>query len=398
MTSPNAASPHESPGAGLGPRRVSGAEAAATLWCGSAIGSLVEGVRRERRAAPVSPPSSAMLVDVERALLGATTGPVLLDGTAASRALAGIARRDAGRPAPVAVRWGPAPAGSPPSPGSTSLDASSLDVGALFDGFVAAGDPPTVDGFELVLLEALVERAGLAAATWARGGDALFAAGDDARRACTRPRPRFLRRRFRPASDPLDVDGARRAEVAGLEGAPIHRVSAIRAVLPTQTRDALAGFGPRAVPRTLPRDGDLASTWAATAYLGVEDLGAAARRLVLPFARPEVRTLVEALPGAVRFGRPGSGGALAGWGAGPASDASPSFDEFVDAACRGALAPRLDRAFDVAARSKAFRADAVAETLRRFRAGTHGWSGRRVLTIAFLALFLDRERLALDDA
>ena len=398
VSTPKAAPLRELLAAGLVPRRLSGPDAAATLWCGHAIDSLAEGVRRERRPESPRPPVSATPADLERALLAVTNGPVLLDGTLAARALAGVRRVGGQRPEAVVVRWGVPSAGTAGVGAEPVLDAASLDIGSLFDVYLAAGDPPTVDGLELFLVEALVARAGLASAIWARGGDALFAVGDAARRACRRPRPRFLRRRFRPVADPLDVEDARRAEIAGLEGAPIHRVSAIRAVLPTQTRDALARFGPRAVPVTLPRDGHLPSTWAAPAYLGLAELETCTVRVHLPFAQAEIRALADALPRAVRFGRPGSGGALATWGEGPASDGSPAFDAFLDTAARGPLASRLDGAFALAARSPAFHGDAATEALRRFRAGTHGWNGRRVLTVALLASFVDRERLTLDGA
>lgn len=387
--------------AGRLPRRLSAPDAAATLWCGDALEGLVPGAPAAREAVPVRPPASALPADLERALLAAGDAPVLLDGSLGARALTGLRRAAGRRPDAVAVRWG-APGAEAPEGGALNaktLDATTLDAGAVFDAYAAAAEPPTVAGFEVALLEALVERAGLTAAVSAQGGDALFAAGDDARRACRRPRPRFLRRRFRPVEDPLDADAARRAEVAGLEGAPIHRVAALRAVLATQTRDALAGFGPRAVPKGLPRDGHLPSIWAATAALGDPGPDAATiapardARVRRPFALPAVRALVDALPRDVRFARPGSGGLLARWAAGVASAGRSPFDGFLDVACRGALASRLAAAFETGARTPPFRPDALGTALARFRAGTHGWSGRRVLTVAFLAAYVARERL-----
>lgn len=384
---------------GLVPRCWSGPAAAGWLWAGVPLMPIVEGVRREPipTAAPVS--TSVTESDVERAVLEVVRDhPRLRDDSLASRALPGEGMT-------LRVAWQ-----APESPSLASgdwLEATTLDVTRHFDDFVATSDVPTVAGFEADLLEALAARAGLDRLVSAEGGDALFAAGDEALRACRRPRPRLLRRRFRPAADPLDVAAVRAAEIAGLEGAPLHRVSSMRAVLPMQTRDAVSRFGPREGPRGLVGAGDVASIWSAIATLA-QDAPTLARpsgtRILRPFTDPQVCALVERLPRAVRFGRPGSGGLLANGSAvrafggltariDPRAAAAGTFDSFLDAACRGPLASRIDADLVWAATSPAFHAAGVATALARFRAGTHGWTGRRIATIAFLAGFLRRERL-----
>jgi hypothetical protein len=392
---------------GLVPRRWSGPAAAGWLWAGIPLVPVVEGVRREPAPPPSTVVTSVTEGDVERAVLEIVRDHARLrDDSLASRGLpAGGTTRRVGWHAPA----------SPSHESEYWLEATTLDVARHFDEFLSTSDVPTVAGFEADLLEALATRAGLGRLVSAEGGDALFAAGDEARRACRRPRPRILRRRFRPAPDPLDVAAVRAAEIAGLEGAPLHRVSSIGAVLPTQTREAVARFGPRDAPVGLVHDGDVASIWSAIATLD-RDAPMLARpggtRLIRPFADAHVRALVERLPRAARFGRPGSGGALVRWAAASASatasavdgmarldprvNAAGTFDSFLDAACRGPLASRLEAVIARAAASPAFHASGVTSALARFRAGTHGWTGRRITTIAFLAAFLERERLTGD--
>lgn len=387
---------------GLVPRRWSGPAAAGWLWAGVPLVPVVEGVRRESVPTPLCVSASATESDVERAILQIVRDhPRLRDDSMASRGLPGGGpTRRVGWQAPAL-----------PSDGSEYwLEATTLDVARHFDDFLSTADVPTVAGFEADVLEALAARAGLDRLVSAEGGDALFAAGDEARSACRRLRPRFLRRRFRPTSDPLDVAAVRAAEIAGLAGAPVHRVASMQAVLPTQTREAVARFGPREAPIGLVHDGCVASIWSAIATLD-RDAPTLARpsgtRRLRPFADACVRALVERLPRAVRFGRPGSGGLLAEWAtvrafdgitarSDPRADAAGTFDAFLDAACRGPLASRLEAVIARAATSPAFHASGVTTALARFRAGTHGWTGRRITTIAFLAGFLERERLTGD--
>lgn len=358
-------------------RRLDPAGAAAVLWCGVPVHA------RSSDGAPAGsgtspPPSPATTKDVEARLRAVLVGGRLLfDGSLAARALAAIGGYGASALVP--------------------LDASRLDLAAIFDAYVAAADVPTEPGLAGAVLEALGGGAPLTAAC---GGDELFGTGPDARLAARATRPRALRRRFRPPADALDVAAALRAEIEGLDAAPLHRASSLAAVLPTVTRDALATFGPRAVPGGLGHEHRPCVLFARLRRLGLDELAREAVGVSLPFARPDVRAVVEALPEGVRFGRAGSGGALARWAAtGPVGSslapAGPAgVHGIVETACAGVLRSRIEALLDRASRLPWFRGEAVNEVARRLRAGTHGWTGRRALVVALLAHTLARDGLA----
>ncbi len=373
---------------GLVPRRFSGSAASAYLWAGSALESIVAGVRRESILPSVVRSASVSLSDVEDAIRAAVSGKVVrYDRTLGARALVGLLRAHDEAPTLIQLSC------------ETAFADAAQELPEIFDAYLLHADVPTVSGFESFVIATVAQRLFHVEFVAATGAEALFGFGEAARLAGRRSRPRLLRRRFRPAADSLDVDGSRAAEIAGLAGAPIHRVSSILAVLPTQTRDAVAHFGPRDVPSGLSRDAHVASVWSEIASLddaAGERSSPAGLRVLCPFVRRDIRELAHRLPPSVRFGRLGSGGPLARWAATDPvrSDVSTtSSDERWDAACRGALRSRIEAAMGAAAQSPVFHAEGVTTALARFRAGTHGWTGRRIATIALLAGYLERERL-----
>lgn len=386
---------------GLVPRRLDPAQAAAMLWCGAPLDALVEGVERRASNSPTGHANGEVCVG-PTPTIDVRPIPLLMDGTAAARALAAHRtddQRSAVTSGQLRVRWGPPSPHDSDERSAASLDPRSVDIGVTFDRLLDVADAPTVDGLEAMLLSIAVEHGGHVRAMWAKGGDAVLGVEPPTESALRAPWRRLVRRRFRPADDALDVTAARRAELLGLERAPRHRVSSAHALLPAQTRDALSTLGPRAVPRRRSRDESLPSLEAGIASLGLDLLPPLAPNLVLPFVDGGVAAGARSLP-MERLPRPGDGR----WAAGASSraprgrsEAGSRFDAFLDDACRGALAARLARLFEVAARQPAFRAPALTEVLARFRAGTSGWTGRRILTVAFLAAAIERDRLELVD-
>jgi hypothetical protein len=111
-----------------------------------------------------------------------------------------------------------------------------------------------------------------------------------------------------------------------------------------------------------------------------------------PFLDEAVVSAAASLSRAERFGAPGSGGWLRSLAA-EASPAASSFEPTLDAWLRGPLASWLDAtlAKDRLVAQRVWKPDAVAEAVRRWRAGTHGWTARHVFLPAQIVHWLDRD-------
>lgn|GEM_PF-2245329 len=275
------------------------------------------------------------------------------------------------------------------------------DPMAALSAYVAACDVPTPDGFSAALVGDALAAAGVTDAIDAAGASILFGAGPAFAAVAREPRPRGLRR-APPSADELDVDAQRAVEIHAFARVPVNLALAAAARLPAGTREVLSRCGPRPVDGFLPPRGSrlevAVETWLRGPF--ADRLLGSARAARPAFLEPRVLAAVRGLPPPVRFGRPGTGGLLArlaGRGAGRAGMHGAGFEPTLSLWARGPLRPWLDATLapERVASTRALEPIAVTGALARFHAGTGGWSATRILTLAFLVAFIERERLVL---
>lgn len=275
------------------------------------------------------------------------------------------------------------------------------DPMAALSAYLTACDVPTPDGFSAALVADALAAAGVADAIDGAGASILFGAGPAFAAVAREPRPRGLRR-APPSADELDVDAQRAVEIHAFARVPVNLALSAAARLPAGTREALSRCGPRPVDGFLPPRGSrlevAAETWLRGPF--ADRVLGAARGARPAFLESRVLAAVRGLPPPVRFGRPGSGGLLArlaGRGAGTAGMHGAGFEGTLSLWARGPLRPWLDATLspERVASTRALEPAAVTQALARFHAGTSGWTATRILTLAFLVAWIERERLVL---
>lgn len=281
------------------------------------------------------------------------------------------------------------------------IDPARTDPVASLSTYVSTCDVPTPDGFAASLVAEALAAAGISDALDAAGASILFGAGPAFAAVAREPRARGLRRKP-PSADALDVDAQREVELRAFARVPVNLALSAAARLPAGTREALSRCGPRPVDGFRPAPGSRLEVAVETWLRGTfADRVLGAPRPARPvFLEPRVLAAIRGLPPPVRFGRPGSGGLLArlaGRGATRARAHSVGLEATLAAWTREALRPWLEAilAPDRVAATRVLEPGAVAEALRRARAGAGGWTATRILTLAFLVAWIERERLAL---
>ncbi len=284
------------------------------------------------------------------------------------------------------------------------VDAASADPMRALSSYLSTCDVPTPDGFHAALLDAALRTAGVTDAIDAAGASVLFGAGPAFAAVAREPRARAWHRKP-PSGDELDVGAQREVELRAFARVPVNLALAAAARLPAGTREALSRCGPRPVDGFLPPEGSRLEVAVETWLRGpFADRVLASPRAARPaFLEPRVLEAVRGLPPPVRFGRPGSGGLLArfaGRGAARAGAGAVGLEATLSDAAHGGLRAWIDATLApgrVAAAGVLVPA-AVTEALRRFHARTGGWTATRILTLAFLLAWIERERLVLPAA